>query len=95
MALRGAGLSAGEDLKGLSESTRGASGLVLAIRGGSTSRYAWIKARLHTRYYFSKPWYDDLLSEDDNCAPLLDVLGPDAMGDVIGCIATEKEGCFK
>lgn len=37
LALRGAGLSAGEELKMLSESSRGASGLVLKKRAGGTS----------------------------------------------------------
>lgn len=37
LAFRGAGLSAGEELKMLSESSRGASGLVLKKRAGGTS----------------------------------------------------------
>lgn len=39
--------------------------------------------------------YVDSLSKDDNCTPLLDVLGPDAMGNVISSVATEKERCYK
>lgn len=31
------------------------------------------------------------LSKDDDCTALLDVLRPDAVGDVISCIATGKE----
>lgn len=86
--LRGAGFSAGEELKMLSESSRGASGLVLRNRDQQTPAQ-----REKPRTTLGRPLHgsvDDSLSEDDDRSSLLDVLGSDAMCDVVCCVTAAK-----
>lgn len=44
-----------------------------------------------THVTFTSCTENNSLSEDDDCTPLLNVLGPDAMSDVIGSVTTGKD----
>lgn len=83
--LGGAGFSAGQELKMLSESSRGASGLVLKNRDQQTTAQS-VKSKI----IISRRGAADSLSEDNDRSSLFDVLGSDAMCDVVCCVTTTK-----
>lgn len=83
--LGGAGFSAGQELKMLSESSRGASGLVLKNRDQQTTAQS-VKSKI----IISRRGVADSLSEDNDRSSLFDVLGSDAMCDVVCCVTTAK-----
>lgn len=86
--LGGAGFSAVEELRMLSESSRGASGLVLKNRDQQATAQR-VKSKIIISCLLNKSVADSL-SEDNNRSSLFDVLGSDAMCDVVCCVTTAK-----